>query len=345
MHWDIPTYSHLSDKSKNKGHCSYHRRRCILIFGIISAFIVFNGCATVATKNWYQDAGGIPPKHELKTVPFYPQKEYQCGPASLAMALSWSGLQIDLDGLTAQVFTPSLKGSLPPAMVAATRRHGRVAYPVSGASALLKEIAAGHPVIVLQNLGFSWIPRWHYAVVIGYDLDEGVIILHSGVTDRKRTYLKAFANTWARSDFWGLAVLPPYRLPASADETTYVLAIVGLEKDRQFDAAAIGYQTALNYWPNNLSAHIGLSNSLYAQGKLKFAETVLRKTTDLFPNAGVAFNNLAQVLWDQGKKQEAIKTARRAVRLGGPFVEKYRQTLDEFREDEAAAIPSSGTIP
>ncbi|MCK5204241.1 MAG: PA2778 family cysteine peptidase, partial [Desulfobacterales bacterium] len=160
--------------------------------------MVFNGCATVSTINWHQDAGGIPPKHELNAVPFYPQKEYQCGPASLAMTLAWSGLQIDPDDLTPQVYTPSLKGSLPPAMVAATRRHGRVAYEIAGANALLKEISAGHPVIVLQNLGLSWVPVWHYAVVIGYDLDKAVIILHSGITDQKTTALKTFENTWAR---------------------------------------------------------------------------------------------------------------------------------------------------
>jgi tetratricopeptide (TPR) repeat protein len=334
MQWDIPTYSHSLDKTKNKRHCSRPRKLIIPIFGIIGALLVFSGCATLSTKKWYQDAGGIPLKHELAAVPFYPQKEYQCGPASLAMALAWSGLQINPDDLTPQVYTPSLQGSLQPAIVAATRRHGRVAYPISGAKALLKEIAAGHPVIVLQNLGFSWIPLWHYAVVIGYDLNEGVITLHSGITNQKKTSLRAFENTWARSDYWGLAILPPYRLPASADETAYVSAIVGLEKTRQWDAAAQGYQTALHHWPKNFAAHIGLGNSLYAQGELKSAEKVLRKTTVLFPNEGVAFNNLAQVLWEQGKKQEAIKTARQAVTLGGPFVEQYQKTLNEIQSDK-----------
>jgi tetratricopeptide (TPR) repeat protein len=334
MHWDILTYSHSFDKTKKKGHCSRLRQLCILIFGIISALLIFNGCATVSIKNWYQDTGGIPPKHELNAVPFYPQKEYQCGPASLAMALAWSGLQVDPDNLTSQVYTPSLKGSLPPAMVAATRRHGRVAYPISGANALLKEIAAGHPVIVLQNLGFSWIPLWHYAVVIGYDLNAGVISLHSGITNRKITSLRAFENTWARSDYWGLAVLPPSRLPASANEIAYVSAIVGLEKSRQWGAAAQGYQTALIQWPKNFTAHIGLSNSLYAQGELESAEKALQKTTHLFPNEGVAFNNLAQVLWEQGKKQEAKQAARHAVMLGGPLVKEYQKTLDEIQSDE-----------
>jgi tetratricopeptide (TPR) repeat protein len=333
MPWDILTYSHLSDRVKDKGHCKHFTQLYVLISGIILGLLVFNGCATVSTKKWYQDAGGIPPKHELNAVPFYPQKAYQCGPASLAMALVWSGIQIDPDALTPQVYTPSRKGSLQPAIIAAARRHGRVAYTIAGAKALLSEIAAGHPVIVLQNLGLSWIPVWHYAVVIGYDLNEGVVILHSGITNQKKTSLKAFESTWARSGYWGLAILPPYRLPASANESAYVSAVVGLERARQWQAAAEGYQTALNQWPKSFSAHIGLSNSLYAQGDLKSAEKVLRKTTNLFPNKGAAFNNLAQVLWEQGKKQEAKQAARQAVMHGGPLVEQYQKTLDEIQSD------------
>jgi tetratricopeptide (TPR) repeat protein len=249
------------------------------------------------------------------------------------MALAWSGLQIDADELAPQVYTPSLKGSLQPAMVAASRRHGRVAYPISGANALLKEIAAGHPVIVLQNLGLSWVPVWHYAVVIGYDLDKALIILHSGITNQKKTALRTFENTWARSKHWGLVVLPPSRLPATAEENSYVKAIVGLERARQWPAAVEGYKIALRRWPQSLAAHIGLSNSYYAQGDLESARKVLQKTTILFPEEGVAFNNLAHVLWKQGKKQEAIKAARRAVMLGGPHVEKYQKTLEEIQSD------------
>jgi hypothetical protein len=35
----------------------------------------------------------------------------------------------------------------------------------------LREVAAGNPVLVLQNLSFAWAPVWHYAVVMGYDAD------------------------------------------------------------------------------------------------------------------------------------------------------------------------------
>ena len=35
----------------------------------------------------------------LEEVPFFPQKRYQCGPSSLAMVLSWSGLNLTPEDL------------------------------------------------------------------------------------------------------------------------------------------------------------------------------------------------------------------------------------------------------
>ena len=334
MLWVIRTYLASSDSALHITRpASHYIKRCRLAAGIIVGLLIFNGCAAFSIKKWQQNAAHLPIQHELSTVPFYPQKKYQCGPASLAMALGWSGLPITPDAIAPQVFTPSLKGSLQPALVAAARRHGRVAYEITGANALLSEIAAGHPVIVLQNLGLSWIPVWHYAVVIGYDLSAELIILHSGTTDYKITALRTFENTWSRGNYWGLVVLPPDRLPATAEENSYVRAVVGLEKAHQWTAAIVGYKTALTRWPQSFYAHIGLSNCYYKLGDLKSAEEVLQKTTRRFPEQGDGFNNLAQVLWEQDKKQEALKAARQAVKLGGPRVEQYQKTLKEIQAD------------
>jgi tetratricopeptide (TPR) repeat protein len=333
MLWAIQTFLPLSGKTHPTGRSSHFRKRCRHLSGILVGLLIFNGCAAVSIKNWQQHAAQLPAQFELHTVPFYPQEKYQCGPASLAMALGWSGLRIAPDDLTPQVFTPALKGSLQPAMVAAARRHGRVAYEIAGANALLKEIAAGHPVIVLQNLGLSWIPLWHYAVVIGYDLGAEVVILHSGVTNQKITALRTFDNTWARGKYWGLVVVPPDRLPATAEENSYLKAVVGLENARQWTAAIAAYKAALSRWQQSFSAHIGLGNSYYALGNLKSAEEVLLMTTRRFPEQGVAFNNLAQVLWEQGKKQEALKAARHAVMLGGPLVDEFQKTLEQIQAD------------
>ena len=94
------------------------------------------------SRQWPQPTEALPIRHELDTVPFYPQEAYQCGPASLAMALAWSGIPVDPEAITPEVFTPSLKGSLQSAMISAARRRGRVAYPISGAEVMLEEVAA-----------------------------------------------------------------------------------------------------------------------------------------------------------------------------------------------------------
>ena len=287
------------------------------------------GC--MLSRQWPQPTEALPIRHELDTVPFYPQEAYQCGPASLAMTLTWSGIQVDPETITPDVFTPSLKGSLQSAMISAARRRGRVAYPISGADAMFEEVAAGHPVIILQNLGLSWYPVWHYAVVIGYDLELNVVLLHSGVTSRKRLSQRVFNNTWARSGYWGLLVLPPSRLPATATEHNYISAVLGIEKARQWRSAIEGYSTALARWPDSLSARIGLGNSYYALGDLEAAEAVFLEATRQFPTEGSTFNNLAQVLWEQGNRKEALEAARRAVDLGGPLVEEYRRTLNEIQ--------------
>src|SRR3569623_3150374 len=57
-------------------------------------------------------------------------------------------------------------------------------------AALLREVGAGHPVQVLQNRGLSWAPRWHYAVVVGYDLARDEVVLRSGTERRHRVSFK-----------------------------------------------------------------------------------------------------------------------------------------------------------
>ena len=163
------------------------------------------------------------------------------------------------------------------------------------------------------------------------DLREGIIILHSGTTSRKQITLKLFEFTWARSDYWGLLVLPPIQLPATATEREYISAVLGLEKTGQWKSAVEGYETALNHWTDSLLAHIGLGNSYYALGDLESAEKILQEATRLYPTEGSVFNNLAQVLWKRGKNQEALKAACLAVKLGGPLANVYQKTLEEIQ--------------
>ena len=273
---------------------------------------------------------GVPNQFEIDDILFFPQKAYQCGPAALSMGLVWSGVQVKPETVAPEVFTPSLKGSLQTALIGATRRHGRIAYPITTIDALIKELAYGHPVIILQNLGLSWIPVWHYSLAIGYDLAESFVILHSGRTARKHLSLVTFERTWARSDYWGLLTLPPSELPVTAKESEYISAVIGLEKTHHWNEALKGYQTALSRWPNSLGAYIGIGNCHYELGQLEAAEAILRDATNLFPNEGVILNNLAQMLLEQNKYNEALESILKAIQLGGPLSHLYQKTLKEI---------------
>ena len=117
-------------------------------------------------------------------MPFFPQTEYQCGPAALATLLAHLGADVVADDLVSEVYVAGLKGSLQPELLGATRRHGFVPYVISPEpSAIVSELASGRPVLVLQNLGLERAPVWHYAVVVGVDGDE--VILRSGAQERR----------------------------------------------------------------------------------------------------------------------------------------------------------------
>lgn len=304
----------------------------LLLFSALA--LLLSGCGLLPDGRLPR-APGAPDKAMVAGVPFFAQEELQCGPAALAMVLHWSGIAVQPADLSPQVYSPGLKGSLQSALLGAARRHGRVAYPISGSEALLAEVAAGHPVVVLVNLGFFWYPKWHYAVVLGYDKERDEVILHSGLNANEHLGSRLFMNLWQRSEYWGLLVLPPDRLPATGEEEPWLAAVAGLERTGQPREAAVAYAAALNRWPESFAAWMGLGNSRYNLHDLAGAAEAFGRATRLQPENGMAYNNLAQVFSEQGKHQEALAAAQRAVTLGGPLLEIFRQTLEEITAAQA----------
>jgi tetratricopeptide (TPR) repeat protein len=295
---------------------------------LLSTLLLLAGCATPqVTALLAQPHAGLPERLELTAVPFYPQDDYQCGPAALATTLTHAGVAASPEALVSQVYLPAREGSLQAEMLAAARRHGLVAYRLAPRlEDVLREVAAGTPVIVLQNLAFSFAPLWHYAVVIGYDLPREEIILRSGTTRRLVTTLGNFERTWARSGHWAILTLPPEQLPATAIEDRYIASVAALERIAPA-AARRAYATAIGRWPGSLFARIGQGNAAYAMRDLSGAEAAYREATRHHPEAGDAWNNLAQALLELERRDEALAAAQRAVAIGGPRLAQYRATL------------------
>jgi tetratricopeptide (TPR) repeat protein len=263
-------------------------------------------------------------------VPFFAQDRGQCGPATLAMALDASGLALSPDDLREAVFVPGREGSFAPEMLATARRHGRLAVALDPSlAAVLREVDAGQPVIVFQNLGLSFFPVWHYALVIGYDLPRGEIVLHSGPDARTRMDLAQFERTWSRGGHWAMIAGDPSQLPVSADNDAILDAAAALER---VDAAAARrtYQALVLRSPGSFGAWMGLGNSAAARGDIDAAAVAFARASELDPGRGEAWNNLASVLAARGELAPARAAIAHALALGGPNRAVYEQTAREI---------------
>jgi tetratricopeptide (TPR) repeat protein len=302
---------------------------------ILAAMAALSGCASLMPQTKELAKGlppGLPQKVELTETPFFPQLEYQCGPAALATVLAANGVKVTPQELVPEVYLPERKGSLQVEMLAAARRHGLISYQIAPRfEDLLREIAAGNPVIVLQNLGmFS--SGWHYAVAVGYDYKYGTLLLRSGTLERDELPFAVHEVVWMRGGYWAMVVMPPDRIPATADENRWLASIAALERTGDARNSRVAYQTFLGRWPENVNASIGLANAHHTLGELKDAEAVLRKAASRAPDSVVVLNNLAQTLSDLGRDQEALPFAERAVAAGGPFAGAAQKTRDAIAE-------------
>lgn len=265
---------------------------------------------------------------QLHDVPFFPQQKYQCGPAALAMALNHADVKVTPGELVGLVYLPARKGSLQIELMAGTRHYQRIPYVITPRlEVLLQELEAGNPVLVLQNLGLGWAPVWHYAVVIGYDLQQQQIILHSGTEQARTVALKTFVRTWQRAKNWGLVITTLDRVPASADPETFISAVSALRGEDNGNNRHRAYQAAARRWPRQWLAQFSLGNSFYVRGDLPAAEQVYRRILAEHPDSALVLNNLAQTLADQDRLEEALAVARQAAELGGPFSSQVHDTL------------------
>ncbi|EIU3500045.1 PA2778 family cysteine peptidase [Pseudomonas aeruginosa] len=243
----------------------------------------------------------MPARVELRDVPFFPQEAYQCGPAALATMLGQRGLALTPGQLKDEVFIPGREGSLQLEMVAAARRHGMLVYPLQGGlESVLEEVAAGNPVLVLQNQAFSWWPRWHFAVAVGFDRERRELVLRSGITRRWVTDFTSFESTWKRSGRWAVLTLPGDRLPATAAAVPWLKAASDSEETGHPKVARRAYEEAVRRWPEDAFAWFALGNSRYAAGDSAAAEQAMLTSVERRADFAAGWFNLSQLLAERG---------------------------------------------
>lgn len=141
----------------------------------------------------------------IKDVPFYPQEDFQCGPASLAEVLNYLGLGLTPEEIAREIFSTSAGGTLTIDMSHYAERKGYIAVEYSGGIDDLREkIEAGYPLIIMVDKGFSVWQRNHFMVVAGYN-DDGFIV-NSGRNEHEFIGSDKLTRVWSKTGFWSLAI-------------------------------------------------------------------------------------------------------------------------------------------
>ncbi|HXH74726.1 MAG TPA: PA2778 family cysteine peptidase [Bacteriovoracaceae bacterium] len=298
---------------------------------LIALFVLCLFASSCSTRSNLAKKYGVDKKVLLSNVPFIAQKDFECGPATLAMYLKYRGRDVPVKTLVSQAFTPGKLGSLQTDMVTAVRRQGLIPVPVYDFKNILLEINAANPVVILQNLGFSWYPKWHYSLVIGYNLEKSEVIMHSGEKPSMSMKLKPFENTWKRSENWGFVIMEPGKLPRTASELEMVEAVASLEAMNFIDEAKASYLAILKKWPASLGGLIGLSNVFYYKKKFKQASSILREATSKHPTSAMAWHNYAWALKATNKDESARAAANNALSMpDDELMPQHRQNLHQL---------------
>lgn len=248
------------------------------------------GCATLRPPSPLEG------DHEsvfLPDVPFVAQKENHCGPAALTMAANHAGLSLKADKIASQLMTPGKQGSFTTDLVGAARRQGLMVIPVKSWEAVRTELRAENPVIMLQNLGLKAWPKWHFAVVTGWDGPRDRVFLHSGGKAHMPESPSYVEHSWALADRWAVVVLKPGELAPSGSEEDHAIAAAALESLGKWREAGRAYDAMLTRWPRSRAALLGLGNTRYHMKDLEGAIAALNQGQTWYPDDLMFAHNLA----------------------------------------------------
>lgn len=193
---------------RNKAVNSFVTVHGLFFMGALTALILaLPGCGE---KNFDAIRSGLEARgHYIKGVPFVKQTEYDCGPAALASVLSFRGRTVDLERITASVYLPRLRGTLPMDLERYAKDQGFKTSSSAGTAAALKNfIRDSIPIICLLDLGFGFYRQPHFVTVIGFDDGNGLFIMHDGGTPNRTMTYADFEKKWARAGRWMIVIAP-----------------------------------------------------------------------------------------------------------------------------------------
>lgn len=283
--------------------------------GLFITALLLVGCAS-SHQRWAKDINPNDTSQKILDVPFIAQEKNMCGPVVLKMATSFSAPQYSLTDLKEMTFREEAQGTFQSDILSAARRMGLTPYRVSTSSSMWTQIRDGRPVIAFQNLGLSWLPAWHFSLVVGYDSAQDKVYLHTGTEALQSLGIKRFLATWERGGQWSYVVSEPKDIPSTASFDEALENAMLLEKIDHVPEAAQVYQAMTQKFSNRFEPHLGLAQIYYADKKideaLKESELALAKSPEhpaLLFNLSILYFENGQTLKAQELKRQTLARA------------------------------------
>lgn len=173
---------------------------------LCALILLFCGCASGPTP--LPEGAKV-----LSGVPFFPQEDYQCGPAALATVMNYwyarggSPVRTGVDEIAQAIYSPGARGVLPTDLENYPGKKGFVTEKFTGSISRLREdIDRGIPVILLVDYGLSIYRLDHFLVATGYTGDG--IVVNSGRKERQVVSNSDLEKVWKRTGYWALRLFP-----------------------------------------------------------------------------------------------------------------------------------------
>ncbi|MBI5561229.1 MAG: C39 family peptidase [Deltaproteobacteria bacterium] len=175
---------------------------------LVSILFFVAACSGPARDAVRRDIAAHPASgHYLPDVPFFPQNNHRCGPASLASVLNFLGASVTMDETAQAIYNERISGALPIDMLAAAKEAGFEAHWYNGGFGdLRRKIDEGAPLILFLNMGYNLYPSGHYIAVVGYDDNLKVVLAHSDMEEEAVFTYGELSKAWGKTGYSTLLV-------------------------------------------------------------------------------------------------------------------------------------------
>lgn len=280
---------------------------------------------------------------QARVIPDVPLQHWDiksCGAGSLSSVLQHHG-----DATTMSEWDGKLQktrgGVMSIDLVLAARQRGFDARLVTGdRQTIERELLDGRPLILMLQViqapgkGYDF---YHYVVLDGIDAPRGLFRTQFGDGKARWVKFKRLDNAWKGGGYAAILIRP--KDPAS----DALRVAVTMEEKGALDDAAREYRRILSEHPDSVLAWTNLGNVEMRRSNRQAAEQAFRKALSLDSSSADTLNNLAWLLYEEKRLEEAETLARRAVDTPAPDTWMRLDTLARIQLQRGACAAAVQT--